>query len=126
MTLLKKVSELEHTADAFGFRWETTTQIMEQIYSECAEINEHLVQGLAHANQCELQHEIGDLLHAVFSLCVFCQFEPEDTLAKTLTKFENRLNAVKQISQEQGLNTLEGKPFKELMSIWNMAKLRAG
>ena len=65
-------------------------------------------------------------LHAVFSLCVFCQFEPEDTLAKTLTKFENRLNAVKQISQEQGLNTLEGKPFKELMSIWNMAKLRAG
>ena len=39
MTLLKKVSELEHTADAFGFRWETTTQIMEQIYSECAEIS---------------------------------------------------------------------------------------
>ena len=126
MDLLKKVAELEHTADEFGFRWETTTQIMEQIYSECAEINEHLQLGHEHANKVELQNEIGDLLHAAFSLCVFCGLAPEDTLAKTLTKFECRLNAVKQIAEEQGLSSLEGKPFEELMSIWNKAKLQVG
>ena len=71
MALLDKVVLLEQEADAFGFRWETTDQIMAQIESECAEISEHLHAGFAQANQAELQEEIGDLLHAVFSLCVF-------------------------------------------------------
>ena len=67
MNLLDKVVALEEDASQFGFRWETTDQIMHQIQSECAEINEHLDQGLLQANQMELQEEIGDLLHAVFS-----------------------------------------------------------
>ena len=65
MNLLDKVVALENTASEFGFEWETTDQIMKQIQSECAEINEHLGLGIA-ANQAALQEEIGDLLHAVF------------------------------------------------------------
>ena len=75
MSLLEKIVTLEHDADAFGFRWETPEQIMAQIESECVEIHEHLHGGFEHANQAELQEEIGDLLHAVFSLCVL-QDEP--------------------------------------------------
>jgi uncharacterized protein YabN with tetrapyrrole methylase and pyrophosphatase domain len=126
MDLLTKVETLENTADQFGFRWETTHQIMEQIQSECIEINEHLNQGVKLANQLELQEEIGDLLHAVFSLCVFCKFNPKDTLAKTLEKFERRLNAVKKLTQEKGLNNLDGHSFDELMLVWQKAKLLVG
>ena len=74
MNLLDKVVALENDASAFGLQWETTDQIMAQIQSECFEINEHLGHGIAQANQSELQEEVGDLLHAVFSLCVFCYF----------------------------------------------------
>ena len=126
MDLLEKVEELEHTADAFGFRWETTAQIMEQIESECAEINEHLDQGITPVNQPDLQEEIGDLLHAVFSLCVFCKLNPKETLEKTILKFERRLNSVKDIATEQGLSTLDGHSFDELMKIWRQAKLLVG
>lgn len=126
MDLLEKVEALEHTADAFGFRWETTAQIMEQIQSECAEINEHLDQGITSVNQPDLQEEIGDLLHAVFSLCVFCKLNPKDTLENTILKFERRLNAVKGIATEQGLTTLDGHSFDELMKIWRQAKLLVG
>ena len=126
MDYLKKITELENEADQFGFRWQNTDQIMEQIQSECVEINEHLNDGLEHANQLELQEEIGDLLHAVFSLCVFCNLSPRDTLEQTLTKFERRLNAVKEIAQERGINNLKGFPFDELMAIWNQAKVRVG
>lgn len=126
MTLLKKIADLEKTADQFGFRWETTDQIMAQIYSECAEVKEHLDQGLLHADKLELQNEIGDLLHATFSLCIFCKLDPEATLLKTTDKFERRLNAVKQLAEEQGFSSLEGQSFNELMSIWRKAKLMVG
>jgi len=126
MDLLEKVTELEQIADQFGFRWENITQIMEQIQSECLEINDHLTDGFEQANQAELQEEIGDLLHAVFSLCVFCKLNPKETLEKTLVKFERRLNAVKKISHERGLTHLNGHSFEELMRIWDEAKRLVG
>ena len=126
MDLLDKVVMLEDDASKFGFRWETSDQIMQQIQSECAEIKEHLDERLLQANQAALQDEIGDLLHAAFSLCVFCNLSPRDTLEQTLTKFERRLNAVKEITQERGLNSLNGSPFDELMAIWDQAKVRLG
>lgn len=126
MNLLEKVYVLEQDAAEFGFRWETTEQIMAQIESECIEINEHLHAGPEHANAAELQEEIGDLLHAVFSLCVFCKINPEDTLAKTLLKFERRLNAVKAIAAESGLASLHGAEFATLMRLWDQAKQRVG
>ena len=126
MDLLDKIVALEDEASAFGFEWETTDQILEQIQSECVEINEHLDQGVAYANPTDLQDEIGDLLHAVFSLCVFCKLSPRATLEQTLTKFERRLTAVKSITQEKGLTTLHDHSFNELMDIWARAKERAG
>jgi uncharacterized protein YabN with tetrapyrrole methylase and pyrophosphatase domain len=126
MDLLTKVQQLEENAAAFGFRWETTEQIMEQIQSECSEIHEHLAMASDSVNRAEFQEEIGDLLHAVFSLCVFCNFSPSETLKKTLLKFEKRLNAVKKLTLEQGLTTLDGLTFEELMRIWEDAKELVG
>ncbi|KTD66374.1 nucleotide pyrophosphohydrolase [Legionella santicrucis] len=125
MNLLEKVLFLEQEAADFGFQWETTAQIIEQIQSECMEISEHL-QSKQSMNQSALQEEIGDLLHAVFSLCVYCQFSPQDTLKKTLEKFERRLQAVKTVAKEKELNNLQGQSFDELMHIWNLAKKRVG
>lgn len=122
MDLLEKVVFLEKEADAFGFKWENTDQIMAQINSECLEVGEHLHADIAKVNQVELQEEIGDLLHAVFSLCVFCNFSPQDTLEKTLEKFASRLNAVKQLANERGLANLNGFSFDELMGFWEQAK----
>ncbi len=124
MKLLDKVTALENEAAEFGFQWETTDQLMAQIQSECIEITEHL--NSTHDNRAALQEEIGDLLHAVFSLCVFCKLDPEETLMKTLEKFQRRLQAVKTIAQEQQLSNLRGKSFDELMVIWKRAKSRVG
>ncbi len=126
MNLLDKVVQLEEEAAQFGFEWETTNQIMAQIDSECDEINEHLSHGFEGADQKALQEEIGDLLHAVFSLCVFCKLNPRETLEQTLTKFERRLNAVKAIAQEHGLTNLKGYSFDALMDVWRQAKVRVG
>lgn len=125
MDLLAKVVALENEAALFGLQWETATQIMDQIQSECVEVNEHLTnEGITVANQAALQEEIGDLLHAVLSLTVFCKLCPRWTLKKALTKFERRLEAVKSIAKEKGLINLKGQPFDKLMAIWEQAKDR--
>lgn len=125
MDMLDKLIRLEKEAESFGFKWDNTHQIMAQINSECDEINEHLSQA-NDSNAHKLQEEIGDLLHAVFSLCVFCNFDAKETLTKSINKFERRLNAVKTIAQESGIATLNGHTFDELMKFWNQAKKRVG
>ena len=122
MHILNKLVLLENKATQFGFKWDNDEQIMAQIRSEISEIQTHL-------RDCEtnkLQEEIGDLLHAIFSLCVFRQLDPFETLKNSVDKFERRFNAVKKISHSQGLNTLNGKSFNELMMIWNKAKQLVG
>lgn len=126
MELLDKVVALEEEAFEFGFRWENSEQIIQQIHNECVEIEEHLNHGISQENQPMLQEEIGDLLHAVFSLCVFHRMSPRVTLGQALTKFERRLRAVKLLAEEDGLSTLEGQSFNVLMSFWDRAKVLVG
>ena len=125
MNILEKLTQLEKTAEQFGFKWENPDQIMDQIKSECFEINEH-VNGQSNDTKEKLQEEIGDLMHAVFSLCVFFQFDATETLTKSVNKFERRLNAVKSIAHENKISTLNGYDFDVLMKFWDQAKKRVG
>jgi uncharacterized protein YabN with tetrapyrrole methylase and pyrophosphatase domain len=120
--LLNKLVKLEQNASEFGFCWENTDQIMDQITSECNEVTEHLQS--AEIDRNGLQEEIGDLLHAVFSLCVFCELDPKETINKSVNKFESRLDMVIHIAKEQGVKSLSGYSFDELMRYWDEAKLR--
>lgn len=118
MSLLEKVTEAEKKADAFGFRWENTDQIFDQILSECQEIKEELrIQ-----NKRKLQDELGDLIHATLSLCLFCGFSLEETLEKNLNKFNNRMDKVIFHAKKEGYNTLQGQPTEILMKFWNKSK----
>src|SRR5947208_2643424 len=98
MGILKKIVDLEEKATNFGFKWETTDQIMAQIQGEITEIDVHLKDG----DQKKLQEEIGDLMHAVFSLCIFCQFSPEETISNSVNKFERRFKMIQQLAAEKG------------------------
>jgi uncharacterized protein YabN with tetrapyrrole methylase and pyrophosphatase domain len=126
MDILKKLTALENAADHFGFKWEYAEQIMVQIKNECVEVSDHLKDYANPAVKTKLQEEIGDLMHAVFSLCVFCQLDAQETLANSVTKFERRFNAVKELAREQGLKDLQGRSFEELMLFWDRAKQLVG
>jgi ATP diphosphatase len=118
MNIFDQLTASEHDAANFGFKWETAQQIKAQILSEVAEIDVHLQDN----DRCKLQEELGDLLHAVFSLAVFCGFDAEETLTKSVDKFERRLRGVKALAIEDGHATLNGKSFEELMQYWDKAK----
>ncbi len=118
--ILNQLQLLELEAKNFGFYWENASQIMQQIISEYHEIQVHLDGKLP--VDSTLEEEIGDLLHATFSLCVFCHFHPEKTLRLAVDKFAKRFAKVKELVLQQGLTSLHHLPFDTLMNFWDEAK----
>lgn len=121
MTIFERLALLEKQAAEFGFMWSNPSQILDQIQSECQEIQENISQ---QGSARHLQEEIGDLLHAAFSLCVFCGFDAEDTLIKSVDKFEKRFAELKRLAADSDHETLQGQPIKVLMDFWEQAKQR--
>lgn len=119
MSVFKQLIEIEEEANNFGFQWPNVHLILEQIKSECDEIEQAFNHG--HPSH-DLQEEVGDLLHSVFSLCLFLNFDPEQTLALAIGKFAKRFMLVKEIAKKQGYMTLQGEDITVLMTLWREAK----
>ena len=117
-SLIKQVENQELAAKAFGFYWESIAQIMEQIRSECSEIEEAWGRQDLH----HVQEEIGDLLQAVIALSVFCGFDTEQTLSRGIKKFEKRFCLMKEIAQKDGHATLHNQTMETLLGYWDRAK----
>ena len=118
--LLKLVERQEFEAQKFGFYWENFHQLIEQIQSECIEVQDAWQQ----ENLPHLQEEIGDLIQAAISLAVFCKLDPQDTLLKSIKKFQQRYDLVVQMAQNDGYENLHKQPFEILMDYWNRAKIK--
>jgi uncharacterized protein YabN with tetrapyrrole methylase and pyrophosphatase domain len=111
---------LEKDARAFGFDWPDQATIIEQALSECQEITEAIQQ---QEPSHRIQEEIGDLLHTAISLCVFSGYNVEETLANIVEKFGSRMQALKELAQEKGFNTLKGQSFEFMLELWKEAKV---
>lgn len=110
---------LEIESTAFGLSYPNVEMILDQIKDECLEIQETLHQG---EGKVRLQEEVGDLVHAALSLCLFLELDMEETLSKANTKFASRLKHVKAVAQSLGLSSLKGQSPEALTAIWNQAK----
>ncbi len=116
--LFQHIIDQETTAKAFGFYWESLEQLLQQIRDEANEIDA----AAKTTNKAHLQEEIGDLMNAVVSLCIFCGFNPTETLSANIEKFQRRYDAVVQLVKQDGLTNLQGEPMAILMDYWNKAK----
>ncbi len=112
------IAEHEEKAKAFGFCWDNIDQLLEQIHSECNEVKQAWLRG----DVTSLEEEIGDLITATVSLAIFCNFNPQETLAKNNQKFQKRYDTVVSLVQADGLENLQGQPLSVLLSYWQKAK----
>lgn len=109
---------LEKDAREFGFDWPHQQMILDQIIDECREVKEAIEEG----SQSHIQEEIGDLIHAAISLCIFSGYDVEETIEKINQKFEERMQAIKQIAAQRGLDTLQEQSTDFMMDLWREAK----
>lgn len=118
--LLRQVEQQELVAKEFGFYWENLNQLIEQIQSECVEIQD----AWNKKDVSHLQEEVGDLIQAAISLAIFCKLDPHETLSKSIEKFQRRYDLVVQLAQSEGHENLHQQPFETLMDYWNRAKIK--
>ena len=119
MTLLHKMVLLEQKTREFGFEWPHVESILDQIKSECLEVKECL--DLKESKE-RLQEEIGDLIHAVFSLCHFLDCDLQETIEKNRIKFEKRLNKLQNLASDLGYSSLKGKSVEFNLQLWHKVK----
>ena len=112
-SLFKMVESQELTAKDFGFYWETIDQILEQIRSECDEVHDSWQRN----DRSHLQEEVGDLIQAAVSLAVFCGLDPDETLHKSIQKFQKRYDAVVKLAKQDGHTDLHGQSMDFFFSI---------
>ncbi len=110
---------LETESAAFGLSYPNVEMVLDQIKDECLEIQETIHQ---EEGKVRLQEEVGDLLHAALSLCLFLELDMEETITKANTKFASRLQKVKALAQSLGLSSLHEQSPEALTAIWNQAK----
>jgi GNAT superfamily N-acetyltransferase len=122
MNSLQKLINLEKATASIGFDWPNVDAIVDQAISECDEIRQSM--RLQEGPQ-RLQEEVGDLIHACVSLCVFENLPIEKIIDSTTNKFRARLTALKQIMKERGYDTFQGQTFDHLLEIWHEAKIIA-
>lgn len=116
--LLQKIITQEKTAAEFGFYWENVEQLFEQIQSECTEVKEAWL----NQDNVHLKEEVGDLISAAISLCIFLKLDPAETLSESVEKFQHRYDSLVTLVNQDGLLHLKNKPMDILLDYWDKAK----
>ncbi len=123
---------LQERAAGVGFDWPDTAGPAGKVREELAEVESELAKpGAVRPSSAEpgapmvaaddLVDEIGDLLFAVVNLARKAHVHPSLALDRANQKFQNRFNAVEQLSEQRGID-LAGAGLEKLDSIWDEVK----
>ncbi|KJZ20265.1 nucleoside triphosphate pyrophosphohydrolase [Loktanella sp. S4079] len=115
---LTRAVKLQKRAARVGFDWPDTSQVIDKIQEEAAE----LVEARETLSQTEVEAEYGDLLFVVANLGRHLGVDPETALRGTNAKFTRRFEAI-----EDALSTMGKSPsdstLEEMDRLWDAAKL---
>lgn len=116
---LERLVVLEQDVRKYGFDWPDEQMVLDQIVSESQEVREAIEQG---ESEERIKEEVGDLLHGVVSLCVFCDYDVDEILTAVSKKFARRMQLVKEAALKRGLTDLNGQTMDFMLELWREAK----
>lgn len=114
---LTRAVKLQNRAARVGFDWPETTQVLDKIKEESAE----LVEAKESLSADKVEEEFGDLMFVMANLGRHLGVDPEEALRKASTKFARRFNAVEQALREQG-KTPQQSNLSEMDALWEAVK----
>ncbi len=114
---LTRALKLQNRAARVGFDWPETTQVLEKIKEEAAE----LVEAKAELSQSEVEEEFGDLLFVMANLGRHLGVQPEEALRKANAKFTRRFRAIEDRLKAMG-KTPAQSGLEEMDALWDQVK----
>ena len=98
----------------YGFKWESTDQILEKLEEEINELKE----AIKSKNDSDIKNEFGDVYFTLLNLSNFLKLNPESALQKTNKKFLDRFSI---IEHHVGDN-IKQQTTKDFQRLWKVAK----
>ena len=102
---LLRAMKLQKRAARVGFDWPETTQVLDKITEEAAE----LVEAKDTLSQAEVEEEYGDLLFVMANLGRHLGLDPEAALRAANAKFTRRFEGIEARLAAMGLSTIRGR-----------------
>lgn len=114
---LLRALKLQKRAARVGFDWPSTTQVLDKIVEEAAE----LVEAKDQLSQSEVEEEYGDLLFVMANLGRHLGLDPEAALRAANAKFTRRFEGVEALLTERGKTPRESD-LAEMDALWDAVK----
>ncbi|WP_282096563.1 nucleoside triphosphate pyrophosphohydrolase [Epibacterium ulvae] len=115
---LLRAYKLQKRAARVGFDWPSTTDVLEKIAEESAE----LVEARETLTQTEVEEEFGDLLFVMANLGRHLGVEPEAALRAANAKFTKRFQGVEKKLSALG-KTPSDSDLTEMDTLWDQVKI---
>jgi MazG family protein len=114
---LTRAVKLTKRAARVGFDWPSTSEVLDKLAEEVAELEVEIASG----DKAKAREELGDILFVVANLARKLDVEPEDALRATNAKFIRRFEAIEAVLAKQG-RTPDQSDLAEMDALWNAAK----
>ncbi len=114
---LTRALKLQSRAARVGFDWPSTTEVLDKLIEEAAELTEAR-DNLTHT---EITEEMGDLLFVMANLSRHLDVDPEAALRAANRKFTRRFARIEDWLAEAG-RTPAQSDLAEMDALWNRAK----
>ena len=114
---LLRAHEIGTRVAAVGFDWAKTTEVVDKIEEEVAELRGAIgTEGLERAEE-----EMGDLLFSIANLSRKLGIEPESALRRANAKFSVRFETLEHAFEQQG-RSVHGATLEEMEAQWQAIK----
>ena len=117
---LTRANKLGKRAAQVGFEWPDITGALDKVEEEFAELRAEIRDG---GTPDAIAGEIGDLLFSLVNICRYLHIDPEGSLRRTNSKFEQRFSYVEERLRERGRHPQQST-LEEMDALWNEAKDR--
>ncbi|MEZ5756908.1 MAG: nucleoside triphosphate pyrophosphohydrolase [Emcibacteraceae bacterium] len=116
---LTRAVKLQKRAARVGFDWPETSQVIDKLNEEMAELSEELVKN--NQNKDKIEEEFGDMMFVYANLARHLKIDPEEALRRANHKFTNRFNKIEQYIENEE-KTINQYTLEELDEFWEKAK----
>lgn len=114
---LTRAVKLQNRAARVGFDWPETTQVLDKLVEEAAE----LVEARETLTPAEVAEEMGDLMFVMANLARHLNVDPEAALRAANDKFMRRFNRIEDWLAEASRSPRESD-LAEMDALWSRAK----
>ncbi len=119
MPAFNRAVKLQNRAARVGFDWPKTSQVIDKLNEEMAELSAELVAN--QQDQDKIEEEFGDMMFVYANLARHLKINPETALKRANDKFTNRFKKIEQyIENEQ--KSFDQYSLDQLEEFWIKAK----